>query len=35
MIIKYIMEKTEKTGNEKNWLKIIIDNLIDFILMWK
>lgn len=29
------MEKTEKTGNGKNWLKIIIDNLIDFILMWK
>lgn len=29
------MEKTEKTGNEKSWLKIIIDNLIDFILMWK
>jgi len=29
------MEKTEKTGNKKNWLKIIIDNLIDFILMWK
>ena len=29
------MEKTEKTGNKKNWLKIIIYNLIDFILMWK
>lgn len=29
------MEKTNMTSKKKNWLKIIVENLPDFILMWK
>jgi hypothetical protein len=29
------MKMNESTNKKKNWLKIIIENLIDFILIWK
>jgi hypothetical protein len=31
----FLMEKTNMTSKKKNWLKIIVENLLDFILMWK
>lgn|GEM_PF-5972173 len=29
------MEKNEMTSKKKNWLKIIVETLLDLILMWK
>lgn len=30
-----IMKNKKNINKDKNWLKIIVENLIDFILMWK
>ena len=29
------MKNKKNINKDKNWLKIIVENLIDFILMWK